>query len=80
MRKLSDVQSVIGGANMVVTSRKEINKEVYDRAVANNGRMTEDDEIAILGAYVYGYGLYGTAVYQEDGKYMVSFRHGDSCE
>jgi hypothetical protein len=80
MRKLSDVQSVIGGANMVVTSRKEISKEVYDRAVANNGRMTEDDEIAILGAYVYGYGLYGTAVYQEDGKYMVSFRHGDSCE
>ena len=65
---------------MVVTSRKEISKEVYDRAVANNGRMTEDDEIAILGAYVYGYGLYRTAVYQEDGKYMVSFRHGDSCE
>ena len=80
MCKLSDVQSVIGGANMVVTSRKEISKEVYDRAVANNGRMTEDDEVAILGAYVYGYGLYGTAVYQEDGKYMVSFRHGDSCE
>ncbi len=65
---------------MVVTSRKEISKEVYDRAIANNGRMTEDDEIAILGAYVYGYGLYGTAVYQEDGKYMVSFRHGDSCD
>lgn len=80
MRRMSDVQGVIGGANMVVTSRKEISKEVYDRAVANNGRMTEDDEIAILGAYVYGYGLYGTAVYQEDGKYMVSFRHGDSCE
>ena len=65
---------------MVVTSRKEISKEVYDRAVANNGRMTDDDEIAILGAYVYGYGLYGTAVYQEGDKYMVSFRHGDSCE
>lgn len=66
---------------MILTKRKEISKEEYDKAMANNGRLTEDQELEILGgAYVYGYGLYGTAVYQEGDKYMVSFRHGDSCE
>ena len=66
---------------MIITRSREISKEEYDKAMANGGRLTDDQELDILGgAYVYGYGLYGTAVYQEDGKYMVSFRHGDSCE
>ena len=66
---------------MILTKSREISKEEYDKAMDNGGRLTGDQELEILGgAYVYGYGLYGTAVYQEDGKYMVSFRHGDSCD
>ena len=66
---------------MILTKSREISKEEYDKAMENGGRLTSDQELEILGgAYVYGYGLYGTAVYQKDGKYMVSFRHGDSCE
>ncbi len=66
---------------MILTKSREISKEEYDKAMENNGRLTDDQELEILGgAYVYGYGLYGTAVYQDGDKYMVSFRHGDSCE
>lgn len=71
---------------MIITKTREISKEEYGKAMENGGRLTSEQELEILGgayvygAYVYGYGLYGTAVYQEDGKYMVSFRHGDSCD
>jgi hypothetical protein len=48
---------------MIITKSREISKEEYDKAMENGGRLTDDQELDILGgAYVYGYGLYGTAV------------------
>lgn len=60
---------------------KEIDKEVYDRAVANNNSITNADEEKIFSTSIrYGYGLYGTRVFEEDGKYMVRYKIGDSCD
>ena len=59
----------------------EISKEVYDRALANNNRITKEDESKIFSeSIIWGYGLYGTRVYKEGEKYMCQFKIGSSCD
>jgi len=66
---------------MVKGKDKEIPKDIYDRAMANNGRITEDDESEIFSrAILCGYGLYNTSVYEKDGKYFCSWYMGDGCD
>ena len=65
----------------MVNCSMEISKEVYDRAVANNGRITGDDEKKIFSvAILCGYGLYGTSVRETDGKYYCDYNRGNTCD
>ena len=59
----------------------EISKEVYDRAVANNGKITREDEKEIFDISILcGYGLYGTSVMEENGKYYCRYWRGSTCD
>lgn len=61
--------------------KREISKEIYDRAMANHGQITKDDTDSVYSiSEVMGYGVYSERVLEEDGKYYVSFQMGDSCD
>ena len=58
---------------------KEITEEQFH--LADKGGLTKDDEMEIFGmAVVWGYGLYGYEIDEEDGKYYAEGRQGDSCD
>lgn len=76
-----------------MTERKmKIDKAVYERAKAryleNNPDgtatvfyLTDDDKESLFGADIlYGYGLYGCKVYEEDGEYVCRYEIGSSCD
>lgn len=66
---------------MIVTYRREISKEQYVKAMEHGGRLTEEQELEILGeSLVRGYGVYGTAVYMDGDKYMLRYETNDSCD
>lgn len=62
----------------------EITKEQFDEIMAaSNGKgyvpaelETKYFSISIL----WGYGLYGTKVYEKDGKYCLWYKTGSSCD
>lgn len=66
----------------------EVSRDVFDRAKANainqTGKsfyVTEDDKEKLFSEAVrWGYGLYNCMVTDVDGKYMVSYWTGDSCD
>lgn len=65
----------------MVNCTKEISKEVYDKAMENNGHIPGNMEMEVFGpAICCGYGLYGTRVREEDGKYYVDYKRGSSCD
>ena len=65
---------------MTVYTRK-ITKEQYDRAVNNNGMLTEEDEETIFTtSEICGYGVSVIGVVNNHGQYYVTFRLGDSCD
>ena len=65
----------------MVTCTKEISKEIYDKAMENNGHIPKDMEEQVFGiAVLCGYGLYGNRVKEEDGKYYVTYNRGSSCD
>ena len=60
---------------------KEITKEIYDRAKANNDYITKDDMDKVFSiSQLCGYGVYTPTVFEKDGKYYVSFYLGSSCD
>ena len=59
--------------------KTEITEEHFH--LADKGGLTKDDKMEIFGAAViWGYGLYGYEIYEEDGKYYAEWRQGDSCD
>ena len=65
----------------MVRCSMEISKEVYDRAVTNKGHITRDDEREIFDVSILcGYGLYGTEVEEENGKYYCHYWRGSTCD
>lgn len=65
---------------MTVYTRK-ITKEQYDRAINNNGVLTEEDEdIVFTVSEICGYGVCVIGVVDNHGQYYVTFRLGDSCD
>ena len=65
---------------MTVYTRK-ITKEQYDRAMNNNGMLTEEDEETIFTtSEICGYGVSMIGVVDNHGQYYVTFRLGDSCD
>ena len=60
---------------------RQISKEVYDRAIANNGHITSEDEAEIF-SYIEQtlYGIYRTGAFELDGKYFVRYKLGDTSD
>lgn len=62
-----------------IVKKKEITEEQFH--LADKGGLTKDDKMEIFGAAViWGYGLYGYEIFEEDGKYYATWRQGDSCD
>lgn len=52
----------------------EIPKDDYDKAV-------KEGADSIIGEHIHmSYGVYGSAVYESEGKYYLSYTRGDSCD
>ena len=66
----------------MLSHTKEISKEIYDIAMEKgNGHIPGDMEMEVFGASICcGYGLYGTKVYEKDGKYFCDYTTGSSCD
>ena len=61
--------------------RRKITKEQYDRAIQNNGFITEDDEKSIFyPSEIFGYGIYMARAVEDHGEYYVTFTLGSSCD
>lgn len=58
---------------MVDVSR-EITKEEYEQAKAENPYSIIPDWVCM------GYGAYGAEVSEENGKYFLRYKRGDSCD
>ena len=59
----------------------EINKEVFEKAQANNNRISPSDYVDVFGmSTVMGYGVYNPFVYQKDDKYFCKYFSGSSCD
>lgn len=60
---------------------KTISKEVYDRAMANNGYITGSDERKIFSdAELWGYGVYRPKAMEKEGQYYCTYSLGSNCD
>ncbi|MBP5362124.1 MAG: hypothetical protein J6Y71_03730 [Ruminococcus sp.] len=61
---------------------REISKEQFDRAQENrDGYLTKEDmEVVFDDSERYGYGVYGGKTMVKDGKYVVQFSLGSTCD
>jgi hypothetical protein len=65
----------------MTSHKKEISKEIYDRAMQNNKYITEADKNEIFTiSQLCGYGVYGAIAVEEDGKYYCKYSMGSSCD
>ena len=65
----------------MTTAIREISREIYDRAIANNGNIVKEDiDNVWTQADLYGYGVYSYGIYEKDGKCYVRFSTGTSCD
>ena len=54
----------------LISGKREITKEQYERAKCNRNYIADEDMTDIFNASeLYGYGVYGARVYKEDDKY-----------
>lgn len=63
------------------TYEKEISKELYDKAIANNWTIPESaySDIFSIGELA-GYGVYHVRPFEKNGKYFVRYQLGDNCD
>lgn len=60
---------------------RTISKEIYERATANNGYITQEDYWKVFTqSEVMGYGLIDGKVFEKDGKHFVGYTIWDSCD
>lgn len=63
------------------TYKREITKEIYDNAMNNRGYITASDESKVFTiSELCGYGVYGTKVFTDNGKYYVRYDMGSTCD
>ena len=66
---------------MTGTLRKEITKEIYDRAMENRGFITSEDESKIFSvSQLCGYGVYMAMAHEENGEYYCTYQMGSTCD
>lgn len=65
----------------MTSCRREISKEVYERAIANKRYITSEDYPNVFNiSERCGYGVYGELVSKDGDKYYVDFWLGSSCD
>ena len=68
----------------MVNCTMELTKEQYDELMtASKGRGVVPEELETKYfdiSTLRGYGLYGTRVYEKDGKYFLNYNRGESCD
>lgn len=65
----------------MVQIKREITKDIYNRALNNNGHITNEDQNQVYHIHeLCGYGIYGDCVSNEDDRYYVIFQRGSSCD
>ena len=63
------------------TCEREITKEIYDRAMENHGLLCDEDKNKVFTeAEMLGYGVYSPVVSHYDGRYVVRYKMGGSCD
>ena len=63
------------------TLNREITKDIYERALTNRKYIVGEDMKKVFDeAEMCGYGIYGTQVFEKDGKYFVHYYRGSSCD
>ena len=61
--------------------KREISKDIYEKALNNRNYICSEDMNKVFNmAEICGYGIYGAQVYEEDGKYYVSYYRGSTCD
>ena len=61
--------------------RRKITEEQYERAILNNGILTEDDEKDVFTfSEMFGYGVYMPKVIKDHNEFFVTFTLGNSCD
>lgn len=61
--------------------KREITKEVYDRAIENHGYIASQDMSDVFSiSELCGYGVYGAVAVKEGDKYFCKFKLGSSCD
>lgn len=61
--------------------KREITKEQYERAIQNGGHIAEEDKSDVFScSEIWGYGVYGNRVVEDDGKYYVDYSIGETCD
>lgn len=65
----------------MINCTREISKEIFDKAKTYGNSICREDRAKVFSkAELYGYGVYGTSVYEKEGKYYVRFERGCSCD
>ena len=66
----------------MITLRKRISKEVYDRATQEHGGVIcgEDRQTVFSDAELCGYGVYGAHAIEVGGEYFCEYQRGESCD
>ena len=60
---------------------REITAEQYERAVSNDGRLTQaDKETVLTDAERWGYGASSTTVFEQNGKFYVHCIMWNNCD
>lgn len=59
---------------------REITKEEYEAAKADKNKMDELEKKHIGDQFWCGYGVYSTGLQEKDGKYLLWFDTGESCD
>ena len=61
--------------------KKEISKDIYDRAMQCGSYIFGEDRNRIFtDSQLYGFGIYSAIAVEENGKYYCIYQIGDSCE
>lgn len=61
--------------------KKEISKDIYDRAKENRMYIVSEDMSKVFSiSQLCGYGVYLPIVSEDNGKYYVNYYLGSSCD
>jgi predicted GH43/DUF377 family glycosyl hydrolase len=60
---------------------REITKAQYERAKNGSGYLTKEDRKTVFtDSERWGYGVYDGSVYEDSGRYYVSYSLGETCD